>query len=174
MAALDAEDEAIEAEFERAEKPLTDDLHAAGVEVDSVWDLGPDQCRYPEALPVLIDHLERGGYPDLTTNRIGQALHVRQAVVYWDRLRAIYLNPRNPAEEEAAAIALSGSAGAAQLDDLISFVNMGERGDSRIYFLRSIRRIGRKRVQDLFERLRTDPVLGVEATRILQGRSLNS
>jgi len=154
-----------------AEEPLGADLRAAGSR--ALWRLDPREGPYPEALPILITHLERGGYPDLTTNRIGRALGVRAAVVYWDRLKAIWLNPRNPAEEEAAALALSGCAGAAQLEDLIDFVNMSERGSSRIYFLRPMRRIGRKRVQDLLEQLGTDPVLGSEATRILKGRSPN-
>lgn len=152
-------------------EPMDTELRAAGFK--SVWRLDPREGPYLEALPILVAHLERGGYPDLTTNRIGQALHVKAAVVYWDRLKAIWLNPRNPAEEEAAAIAMSGCAGGAQLDDLISFVNMNDRGESRIWFLRPVRRIGRKRVQDLLERLQTDPVLGVEATRILKGRSPN-
>lgn len=160
----------MEAEVTRAEQPLTDDLHAAGVDVESVWDL---EWPYPEALPVLVEHLERGGYPEVTMNTIGNALAVRAAVVYWDRLRACYLAADDPDQADAAALALSGCAGRAQLDDLIEFVGLEERGESRIFFLRPTRRLGRQNVQGLLESLRTDPVLGQEATAILKGRSSN-
>jgi hypothetical protein len=160
----------MKAEITRAEQPLTDDLHAAGIDVKSVWRL---KWPYPEALPVLVKHLERGGYPEVTMSRIGNALAVKPAVAYWDRLRACYLAADDPDQANAAAIALSECATSAQLDDLIGFLDLEERGQSRIFFLRPIRRLGRKKVQGLLESLQSDPVLGAEATAILKGRSPN-
>lgn len=38
---------------------------------------------------------------------LGRALAVKPTVAYWDRLKALYLAPRNPGEEDGAALALA-------------------------------------------------------------------
>ncbi|PKQ30572.1 MAG: hypothetical protein CVT62_13250 [Actinobacteria bacterium HGW-Actinobacteria-2] len=175
LAMWTAEDDAREAEFEEAELPLTMDLRAAGLDVDSVWDLGKHRVwPYPQALPVLMNHLERGGYPEITTDIIGQALAIKDAVAYWDRLRELYLTAPSPAQANAAAIAMSGCATSAQLAHLIEFLDLEERGQSRILFLRPINRLGREHGRAIIEGLRSHPVLGAEATAISKGRSRNS
>jgi len=58
---------------------------------------------YPEALPVLIDHLERGGYPDRVMDSLARALAVKPAVSYWDRLKARYLLAGGPQERDGVA-----------------------------------------------------------------------
>lgn len=153
-----------------AEAPIVRDLRAAGFRVDSVWDLGNTGEPYREALPVLMDHLERGGYPDRVMESLGQMLAVKPSVVYWDRLKARYLDPRGSGEEEGAAIALAAAATKRQLPDLIGFVEDEQRGDVRIYFLRPIKRLGGEEGLQLLERLRDDPVLGREATALLRKR----
>jgi len=157
----------------RAERPLTQALHDAGVDAESVWQVWPKMDGYSLALPVLVEHLERGGYPDLTTNALGQALAGRAAEPYWSRLKAIYLAPRSQAEEEAAAIALSGAAGPKQFDELVELVMMEDRGVWRVYFLRPINRIGRERGRAVIAGLVNHPVLGVEATAISKGCGRN-
>ena len=164
-----------EAALDRAEQPLTEDLRTAGLDIDSVWDLGKHGVwPYPKALPVLMDHLERGGYPDLTINRIGQALAIKETVAYWDRLRDLYLAAPSEAQAEAAAIAMSRCATRTQLEDLIGFLDLEERGESRLFFLRPVRRLGREHGHAIIEGLRAHPVLGAEATAISKGRSGNS
>ena len=153
-----------------AEQPIVTDLRNAGVEVDSVWDLVNTAEPYPDALPVLIEHLERGGYPDRVMESLGRGLAVKPAVAFWDRLKALYLAPRNPGEQEGAAVALAASATDAQLDDLVDFLSVEERGQSRIYFIRPILAVGRARGREVVEALRADPVLGKEATALLSGR----
>ena len=153
-----------------AEAPIVRDLRAAGFRVDSVWDVVNSSEPYFEALPVLMDHLERGGYPDRVMESLGRALAVKPSVVYWDRLKARYLDPRGSGEEEGAAIALAAAATKRQLPDLIGFVEDEQRGDVRIYFLRPIKRLGGEEGLQLLERLRDDPVLGREATALLRKR----
>jgi len=153
-----------------AEAPIVRDLRAAGFRVDSVWDVVNSSEPYFEALPVLMDHLERGGYPDRVMESLGRALAVKPSVVYWDRLKARYLDPRGSGEEEGAAIALAAAATKRQLLDLIGFVEDEQRGDVRIYFLRPIKRLGGEEGLQLLERLRDDPVLGREATALLRKR----
>ncbi len=70
-----------------AEQPIVADLRVAGVEVDSVWDLVNSSEPYPAALSVLVDHLERGGYPVRVMESLGRALAVKPAATFWDRLK---------------------------------------------------------------------------------------
>jgi hypothetical protein len=166
----DARIEAYDRELEAAERPIVDDLHRAGLEINSVWDLVNTSDPYPEGLPVLLDHFERGGYPDRVMESLGRSLAVEQAVVWWDRLKALYLAPRCEGEEEGAAIVLAGCATKAQLGDLIGFLALEERGDSRLFFLRVIKRLGGDTGRNTLEQLRDDPVLGLEATALLKTR----
>lgn len=169
-AAFDAELQERTSALRGAEQPVVADLRNAGVEVDSVWDLVNTAEPYPAALPVLIEHLERGGYPDRVMESLGRALAVKPAVAFWDRLKALYLVPRSPGEEEGTAVALAGCATGAHLDDLCEFLSVEERGQSRIYFLRPILNVGGDRGREIVEALRDDPVFGQEATALMSGR----
>jgi hypothetical protein len=153
-----------------AEKPIIADLRAAGLEVDSVWDLVNTSVPYPAALPILLKHLERGGYPERVMESLGRALAVKPSVVFWDRLKARWLGARDPGEEDGAAVALAATATKGQLDDLVAFLAVEERGQSRIYFIRPILRVGGDRGRDVVERLRADRVFGAEATALLKRR----
>ncbi len=155
-------------ELRRAEQPIVADLRAAGVAVESVWDLVNTSEPYPNALPVLLSHLERGGYPDRVMESLGSALAVKPSVVFWDRLRARYLAARSPGEEEGAAVALAACATRAQVDDLIAFLGFADRGDSRIYFLRPIKRLGGERGEEILKSLQNNPTFGREATALLR------
>lgn len=92
--------------MEAAEVPIVADLNAAGFPVASVWDLVNMPMSYPAAWPILIEHLERGGYPDRVMESLGRALAVPESVAYWDRLTKLYRSPRNPGEEDGVAVAL--------------------------------------------------------------------
>lgn len=170
--------EAVEAERQErarvlrdAEQPIVADLRAAGVQVDSVWDLVNTSEPYPAALPVLIEHLERGGYPERVMESLGRALAVKPAVVFWERLKARWLDARDPGEEDGAAVALAACATRTQIDDLIEFLSVEERGQSRIYFIRPILKVGGDQGRKVVEGLRADPVFGDEATALLKRRS---
>ena len=150
-----------------AEQPILADLRAAGVTATSLLELVNAPERDPAALPVLLENLEHGGYPDQLMERLGRGLAVPPALEYWDRLKAVYLTAKEGGQEVGAAIALAGCATKAQLDDLIDFLSIAERGDSRIYFLRPIKRLGGQRGRDLLESLHDDPTLGKEASSLL-------
>jgi hypothetical protein len=74
----------------RDERPIVHDLRHAGYDVGSVWDLVNTSEPYPDALPVLLAHLERGGYLDGVMESLGRALAVRPAAVFWDDLFRLY------------------------------------------------------------------------------------
>lgn len=60
IAAVEAECQEHVRRLREAEQPVVADLRDAGVQVDSVWDLVNTSEPYPVALPVLMEHLERG------------------------------------------------------------------------------------------------------------------
>lgn len=167
-AAAEAERQVRVQELRRAEQPIVADLRQAGVDVESVWDLVNTAEPYPAALPVLLGHLERGGYPDRVMESLGRALAVGPAVALWDRLKLLYLASRNPGEEDGTAVALAACATEAQLDDLIDLLSVEERGASRIYFVRPILKLGGARGRRLVEGLRSDPVFSKEARALLK------
>jgi hypothetical protein len=156
-----------------AERPIVEDLNGVGESVSSVWDLVNTSAPYPAALPILLAHLERGGYPDRVMESLGRALAVKPAVAWWDDLKRLYLSARGPGEADGTAVALAACATRAQLDDLIAFLDAAEGGESRIYFVRPIKRLGGERGRELLESLRDDPILGREATAALEGRARN-
>jgi hypothetical protein len=125
---------------------------------------------YPQALPVLMQHLERGGYPERVMEGVGRALAVKPSIAFWGRLKVCWLQARCEGEEDGAAVALAACATKAQLDDLIGFLSVERRGPSRIYFIRPILRVGGDRGQAAVEELRADPVLSAEATAVLKRR----
>jgi hypothetical protein len=174
--------EAVEAEraaraqaLRAAERPIVEDLRAAGVEVASVWDLVNTAAPHPDALPVLLAHFERGGYPERVMESLGRALAVKPSVAYWEALAAAYRHPRCRGEEEGAAIALAACATRAQYGELVGFLSLPARGDpsrdTRIYFLRPIKRLGREAGRALLESLLDDPVFGREAAARLRVRA---
>lgn len=153
--------------FRVAEQPIVVDLQRAGVDVSSVWDLVNTDMAYPGALPVLLEHLELGGYPDRVMEGIARALAVKPAVAYWDRLKACYLSSTGPEERDGVAAALAASATPAQTEDLIDLIGRTQLGVSRVFFLRPILRMGGERGRRLVDALRSDAVLGSEATALL-------
>ncbi|GAB4012012.1 hypothetical protein [Nocardioides ultimimeridianus] len=157
-----------------AESPIVAALQAHGVRVRSIWDLVGTSEPYPEALPVLIEHLERGGYPERVMEGLGRALAVKPAVAYWDRLKACWLRPRDAGEEEGVAAALAACATPMQVDDLIGFVSLETRGDSRVYFVRPLLAHGGQRGRKVVQALRKDPIVGREATALLRNPRLKA
>lgn len=166
----DAERQTRAVELAKAEEPIVADLHAAGVEVTSVWDLVNTSIPYPAALPVLLDHLQRGGYPDRVLESLGRALAVTPMNSSWPVLRGLYLRARGRGEEEGIAVALAASATADQLDGLIDLLGEDARGDTRILFLRPIKRLGGPRGRTVLESLTADPMFGKEARALLTTR----
>ena len=77
MAARDAERRERVQGLRLAEQPIVQDLRNAGCEVSSVWDLVNTSVPYPDALPVLLAHLQHGGYPDRVMESMGRAMAVK-------------------------------------------------------------------------------------------------
>lgn len=154
-------------ELSRAEQPIVTSLRAAGIQVQSVWDLVNTSEPYPDALPILLNHLERGNYPDRVMESLGRALAVKPAAPAWETLRELYLRADGNGAEEGLAVALAASATADRLDALIALLDETSRGSTRIHFLRPIKRVGGKRGLKVLQSLRDDPLFGAEARALL-------
>lgn len=161
-------------ELREAQAPIVRELNAAGFPVSSIWDLANRTGKAPEeALPILLAHLERGGYPDRVVEGLGDLLAVKTSAVWWEDLKRLYLSARSPGEQDGVAVALAACAKKDHVDDLIAFLGIEERGDSRIYFVRPIKRLGGARGREVLEALRDDPTLRCEITAALAGRGRN-
>lgn len=76
--AREAEARVKEERYLAEETPLREELHALGYPVKWVWDFVNTAQSYPNAIPVLIDHLRRP-YSDAVREGIARALAVREA-----------------------------------------------------------------------------------------------
>lgn len=172
----EAEHQARREELTRAEQPLVADLQAAGIPVDSAWEL----YKYPElgetAYPLLLKHLGLV-YPDRILEGIARAFTKNVARRHWQELLDIYLTDGRPEVRDGLAATLSGCAVGAHYEDLVAILDDDALGETRIYFLRPVNRIGNRRGagagRTVIERFANDPQLGTEANRILQGRGRN-
>jgi hypothetical protein len=168
MQAAEAERQVRVQELHRAEQPIVEDIRRAGYEVNSVWDLVNTSDPYPNALPVLLEHLQLGGYPDRVMESLARALTVKPSAEVWDTLRQLYLAAQGPGEEEGLAAALSAAATTDHLDALIALLDETSRGSTRIHFLRAILRVGGKRGLEVLTSLQHDPLFGKEAGALLK------
>ena len=174
--AREAERRARREALTEAERPLVVDLQSAGIPVDSAWNL----YKHPEmgeaAFPILLAHL-RGDYPDPILEGIARAFPKEVTRRHWQELLDIYLaEPRNSVRDGLAAT-LSRAAARAHYADLLAILENVGLGESRIYFLRPVNRIGNRieagSGREVMERYEHDPQLGTEAARILKGRGRN-
>ena len=169
---------AARAEFERAAQTrvaaeraasssILKDLADVGLHLSSIWELVNTSEPYPEALPILMAHLEQGGYPSRVMEGIGRALAVKPAVKYWDRLVASYRNATDEGAREGAAVALAACVTKQHIGDLIALTReRGEFDEDPIYFLKRIMRLGGDEGRDFVASLVDDRRLGKEATAL--------
>jgi len=155
-------------ELAEAEAPILEDLRSVGWEVESVWYFVNTRDAYPEALPILMRHLEKGGYPPRIMEGIGRALCVRPAIVYWDRLRKLYERAPAGGEKTGLAIALSGSADKTKFDELVELLDDKALGSTRIFFLSTLVRLDRQRALKAIIKYKDDPELAGEVARLFE------
>lgn len=148
-----------------AEQPILRDLEAVGEYVSSVWDFVNTSRPYSQALPVLLRHLQLGGYPDRVMESLGRALAVKPSVQWWDILVDRYLNARSHGERTGAGVALAACVTKAQFDEFAKLAALDLDDPSRIrgIFLKPLVRIDRERGWTVVAALVDDPVSGVQA-----------
>jgi hypothetical protein len=100
---------------------------------------------------------------------LADACAIPQAVAYWDVLERLYHLEEDENVRDRLANTLSEVATPDQFDRLTSLVGDQSLGESRIFLLAAVKRLGGKRGLDVLQSLLDDPELGKEA-RALLGR----
>lgn len=173
QARMAAEREALDARaraWRTAEQPLIEELRQIGLPVTSVWDLVNTAEPYPEALPVLVDHLRRD-YPARVTEGIARALAVKESNRYWQILRDAYRSADEYDVQSGLAAALAASARPENYPQLLELVADESRGVTRVIFLQQVAKLGGRDGLAVLEGLQDDEQLGSEASALVARRS---
>lgn len=151
----------------RAEAPIIQELHEAGVLVGSVWDFVNAASVDMRSLRILLDHLQRP-YPGVVREGIARAMAVPIAKFAWPVLVKLYRQESEKRAKDALALALSNIVDDEVLDDLIGLARDPRYGESRLLLLGAFERSSFPQAQKLLMDLGDDPVLYKEVQRILR------
>lgn len=157
--------------------PLIEELKAAGVDVHSVWDLVNTAESYPNAIPVLLKHLQLP-YADRTREGIARALAVRDPQVRdaWPLLVTEYRKAKSgqgfkaPGDvkmyelgaKDGLACALSAAVTKKRLEEFLELLRDRNNGPSRLLLLSALRRSKDPVVLSVLDHLADDPDLANE------------
>jgi len=142
------------------------DLRTAGYEVESVWDLVNSTAAYPEALPVLLEHLARP-YPAVVREGIARALAVPEARFCLDILVRMYREEQARRAKDGLAVAIAAVSDDEVIGDVIDLARDRRHGSSRLLLLTALERSKDPRALEMLVELERDPELGTEIRFIL-------
>lgn len=155
--------------LDRAEAPLVRELHKVGVQVESVWDLVNTREPYPKAIPVLMEHLEEGGYPPVIREGIARALAVPVLDPEdWDILLTCFREESDDQAKFALALALKANAVQDHREQLLELVRDPESGSGRTVLATALYRFRNQEVDRLLQSLVSDPEIGEGIQRLLK------
>ncbi len=154
------------AEWQRAEEPLVSELKAAGLHVESAWELANTPGSYPAAVPILLRHLPRP-YPAAVREGIARALAIPEAKVGWELLLKLYVAEQEARAKDGLAVAIAAAADDELIDDVIALVRDSRHGPSRLLLLRALERSSNPSAHATLLELKDDPVLKKEIRVIL-------
>lgn len=152
----------------REAAPVLRALASAGVEVRSIWDLSSSEKTYPAAIPVLFEELKKG-YPDHVREAILRALATSDARSYWNEMVDIFEHNTvnlSPSLRYLAALALSGAADDAVLDDIIRLISDKRLGFDRAPLLLALVKSKSSKAKMTLLESRSDPDLGKEVKKM--------
>ena len=154
-------------------------LHAAGFEwtesldplLAGINELSGDQYRIVAS--VFLQHLE-AGLPPLLANSLLQSLAATKprsrARPYWAKIASLFLSAASSEVRDGAAVALAAIAEPADGEVVLSWLRDPRFGESRIFFLRALRRLLPPAERaEVLETLKGDPDLRVQCDRELRG-----
>jgi hypothetical protein len=116
-----------EAEWQRAEAPLVEELREAGYAVQSAWDLVNTATPYSKALPILLRHLPRP-YPGPVREGIARALAVPEAKGGWEVLTRLYRNEEDDRAKDGLAVAIAAVSDDEVIGDVIDLARDTRHG----------------------------------------------
>ena len=155
-----------EAEYTHVEAEMVRELNEAGVRVSTVWDLVSRRTAYPEAIPVLLDHLPRP-YPSRIREGIVRALAAPEANVGWRQLVDAFKNERATDPKFALAIAVGGASSDADISELADLVRHHAEGVVRVPLLWGLMKSSDPRAAKVLKEMQRDPDL---APQVKQAR----
>ncbi|WP_141233557.1 hypothetical protein [Lysobacter antibioticus] len=159
--------------------PILAELRAVGVDTESIWTLLKRTTPYPEAIPILLKHLQLP-YSDVTRDGLARALAVPEPEVRraWAILVEQYrscpfgLGFVAPADTEmlrlgakdGLACALSAAVTEETLPELIELLRDSSNGNSRVLLLSPLKKLRKKseHVRSVLAELIKDPDLVTE------------
>jgi hypothetical protein len=148
-----------------AEAPLVKELRAAGVEVNSAWDITKDTPGVTRALPILQRHLELS-YPDAVREGIARALATPQARFAWKTLARLYRTETGTRTRDGLAVALAAMADAGNIEQLAELAEDRRNGPSRVLLIRALAGSSSPRAREALSGLRSDPEVSKEVARL--------
>ena len=156
------------AEYRLAEAPLVEELRAAGLAVQSAWDLVNTSDAYLEALPILLAHLPRA-YPAAVREGIARALAVPDTrALGWKVLTRLYIDEPEARVRSGLAAAIAAAADDEVIGEVITLVRDPRHGSSRLLLLSALERSADPRARAALMGLGTDPDLTKEIQVILR------
>jgi hypothetical protein len=143
-----------------AAQPLVAALRAIGLNVDSIADLVNTAVPYPEALPLLYEHLHKK-YPDEVLGDISRALAIPDSAGHWNEIVGLYkaVDKSRRVLKEALSCTLAASMTDATLPELIELASNPENGESRVILLHALRRSKNEKAKAALQMLASDPEL---------------
>jgi hypothetical protein len=159
-----------QAELRRAEMPVINALAEVGIVVNRLWDLQSFEEPYPEAIPILLEHM-RKPYRGEVLERIGRALAVPETRHLWPTLVELYKVATDPHAKDGLALALREHAFKDKqlLDEIIALIKDPSNGPSRVLLVAVLSRSRQPHAKEVLYELRDDPDLYKEiAVRLKQ------
>lgn len=154
-----------------ASKDLRAELNAVGVPVLSVGELGNVRIAYPQAIPILLKHLDRV-YPEGVTASILRALAVPYAgAAVFERLLRYYREHRGHMPRtllDAVGVALAATASKADAPGLREIVRDPDAGGARVFALLQLGELRDPEVEQLALEVLDDPYMQWSAIRALR------
>lgn len=153
---------------ERAEQPLVRDLREVGCDVESVWDLVGSWGPYPEAIDVLVSHLD-GEYPAKIREGIARALAVPVLdQEHWEILLSHFVKEEDVEAKWALALALAKNAKMENGERLVELITDPGNGKGRSVLADALYQFRTEEVTEVLRSLTTDPEIGTSIGRLLK------
>jgi hypothetical protein len=159
-----------EADLRLAQQPLLDELRSVGLAVHSVWDLVNTTNPYPQAIPILLKHLQLP-YPDRVREGIARALAVPEARSGWQILVDQFQRDEDRSglgAKAGLAAAIAAVADDNVLDDVIELLADPQHGQNRLLLVTAVARSSLPRAREALIALSSDPALADEIHKALR------
>jgi hypothetical protein len=156
-----------EASFQNSAAPILEALRSIGIRVRHLWELANSGEVFPEAQPILFEHLQKP-YPPKVREFIARAMSERSANPFWPELRRLFEVERNILVKDALAVALVGAASASEADQIIQLLRDPEHGTSRVLLVQFIARLPKEQALLLSAQLADDKQIAIEVRRVVK------